>query len=105
MDFLIGILIILVPIIFEFIGRKMREAAQDAPPSHPVLDEQGSLDELNKTFRGHRVQTPTAQTDYECRDSVIENELASEPEDRKKGMIDPKKLIIYSEIMKPKYQE
>jgi hypothetical protein len=31
--------------------------------------------------------------------------LMEEPEIKKKEKIDPKKLVIYSEIMKPKYQD
>ena len=31
--------------------------------------------------------------------------LVEEPEIKKKEKIDPKKMVIYSEIMKPKYQD
>jgi hypothetical protein len=31
--------------------------------------------------------------------------MLEEPEEKKREKIDPKKLVIYSEIMKPKYTE
>lgn len=129
METIIGLLFILLPVIFKLIGKKLETAGhQDAAgklrklaetlgsedDSHQDDDPDDELDD--KVFIPRTAPAPivTAQPEVKpvakpsvaaakpsvpVRKQVILNE---EPKKRKEK-IDPRKLVIYSEIMKPKY--
>lgn len=129
METIIGLLFILLPVIFKLIGKKLETAGhQDAAgklrklaetlgsedDSHQDDDPDDEMDD--KVFIPRTAPAPivTAQPEVKpvakpsvaaakpsvtVRKQVILNE---EPKKRKEK-IDPRKLVIYSEIMKPKY--
>ena len=131
METIIGLLFILLPVIFKLIGkrldksgspdtaRKVREFAEaldgEESPMHDwkYLGEQifsnadegqGRMD--NKNLQEQIESVPVS---IEYSQTHLEKPVAKRPilieEDieRKAEKIDPKKLVIYSEIMKPKF--
>lgn len=131
METIIGLLFILLPVIFNLIGKKLEQSGK--------TDKAGKFRELAKTLGAddddtvpkwlageedadaESVQEPVPEP---IREPVAAPVVPSEPkivaakpsvtprkkvlveEEKKKGeKIDPKKLVIYSEIMKPKYTE
>ena len=128
METIIGLLFILLPVIFKLIGkrleqsgdqdkaRKIREFAQaldgEDSPMHDwkyfgkeVL---GGEDDLEKEEilpqDAAPVPLPVSQSPAEAEPAFTRKPMLLEEEQPKKGeTIDPKKLVIYSEIMKPKF--
>ena len=122
METIIGLLFILLPVIFKLIEKrlqnsgkveqagKVREFAelfQEEEPAEPVETPVVGLPEKEK---------PVKVVAAKPRETFVEGQrmtgkkkapaiLVEEPEMKKKEKIDPKKLVIYSEIMKPKYQD
>lgn len=124
METIIGLLFILLPVIFKLIGRKfeqsgqadkagkMRELAkalgsdedsEDNPfkdffeeKSEPevVFDDDGQIVEVKPVPVQPKPARPLPK-----RTVLLENEVSK----KKSEKIDPKKLVIYSEIMKPKF--
>ena len=126
METIIGLLFILLPVIFKLIGkrfeqsgqqdkaRKVREFAQaldgEDSPMHDweyfgkeVL---GMSDEPQKEDVPPQAVAPAPllQTHVEAEPVFTRKRMLLEEDSPKKGeKIDPKKLVIYSEIMKPKF--
>ena len=115
METIIGLLFILLPVIFKLIGkrlessgnqdkaRKVREIAQalDGEES-PVHDweEEPQLPYQTKPVPAPIVPHPA----LEVKPTVSRKPVLVEEEPKRKGeKIDAKKLVIYSEIMKPKF--
>ena len=134
METIIGLLFILLPVIFKFIGkrletsgnqdkaRKIREIAQaldgEDSPMHDwkyfgkevlgVGDEEQTCEGNNDAPRQiEPVLIPDASAPaVEGKPSVTRKPmLVQEDTKQKVEKIDPKKLVIYSEIMKPKFKE
>lgn len=135
METIIGLLLILLPVILKLIGKKLEAAGTTNTPKPTGSSDVGSwvqeaLDEEElevfqpETHPGPEVcpQPQAAPTSVEeATPSVFDfNEYmrkrqAAKParkapalveEDKEeKEKIDPKKLVIYSEIMSPKYKE
>ena len=130
METIIGLLFILLPVIFKLIGkkleksgspdtaRKVREltAALDGEdsPMHDwkylgeqlfgdAVEEQDETDNLNLPEQIESVPTSIEYVQAPEK-SVARRSILIEEDSEKKGeKIDPKKLVIYSEIMKPKF--
>lgn len=124
METIIGLLFILLPVIFKLIGkrfeqsgqqdkaRKVREFAQamdgEGSPMHDweyfskeVLGVDGEQQEEEIL---PQTSAPAPQPHVEAEPAFTRKPLLQEEEPQKKGeKIDPKKLVIYSEIMKPKF--
>ena len=124
METIIGLLFILLPVIFKLIGkrfeqsgqqdkaRKVREIAQamdgeDSPMhdweyfSKEVLGVDGEQQEEEIL---PQTSAPVPQTPVEAQPAFTRKPMLQEEEPQKKEeTIDPKKLVIYSEIMKPKF--
>ena len=108
METIIGLLIVLVPVIFKFIGKKLEQAAQStSSQAEPIED-------WAETLRRHleTQQSPapapvkkTVARKNEPRKVQKSSPILQEEVKKKREKIDPKKLIVYSEIMKPKYTE
>ena len=132
METIIGLLFILLPVIFKLIGkrieqsgdpdraRKVREIAQaldgEDSPMHDwkyfgeeILgvgdEEQFSEVDAEQPQQIGVVPSPVmAEPVKEGKPAFVRNPMLVEEEQKKKGeKIDPKKLVIYSEIMKPKF--
>lgn len=96
MDSIIGLLCILLPVVFSLIGKKLENAGKGTDvvtpePQMPQEDPEAEAQSLLAKSRQRRGGTSVNSVPYE------------EEKPRKKDPIDPKKLVIYSEIMKPKF--
>lgn len=131
METLIGLLIILLPVIFKAIGKRLEEAGKEGPAAKMrelseilEVDDDSPMDDApaparkpmakpstvtspapvptaaqpeSATFKWSPSRSPQPVT-------VIKEEPILVEEEKKKGeKIDPKKLVIYSEIMKTKF--
>lgn len=134
METIIGLLFILLPVIFKLIGKKLENAGTATPPDTAGSSDVGSwvqeaIDEVEPEVHPHPQLRPQPQAapapEEEATPSVIDfNEymkrrsaakparkpskkapILVEEEEKPKEKIDPKKLVIYSEIMSPKYKE
>lgn len=102
METIFGLLFILLPVIFKLIGKKLEQSGK-AGPIVEVLSEtfEESSDEPVPEPVAKPIETPVEKP-------VVEFKPAPMPEQKQKPeaeKIDPKKLVIYSEIMKPKFTE
>ena len=123
MDGLITVLIVAAAIIFKVVGKKFDSASDNEvfppvpfePENLPSVEEEESVE----APRPHVVVTPAvsekpffeeAQRALPVKPVKVETAVQKqntpiliEEEPQEKEKIDPKKLVIYSEIMKPKY--
>ena len=121
METIIGLLIVVLPLVFKLIGKRLEQASQ---VQTPVDAEQDPVEDWAETLRKYVEQQQAQAALYE--QTVLEEEpldtkpveeaprvvpvrkktpilLEEDPKEREK--IDVKKMIVYSEIMKPKYTE
>ena len=118
METIFGLLIVLLPVIFKLIGKRLENAAENAAEStQPIEDwEQEIRRYLQQQQEGLVEPKPEIVVDPKPVVKPI-NEgvhavkpkktklVLQEQEKKKKAKIDVKKMIVYSEIMKPKYME
>lgn len=118
METIIGLLFVLLPVIFKLIGKKLEQSGQS--------EKAGMYDWLNgPDIPAEKQQTVTEPepivqepvvTEFVNRTTVKPKNASARQKPRKKPIleeeavvkkekIDPKKLVVYSEIMKPKYTE
>ncbi len=134
METIIGLLFILLPVIFKLIGKKLENAGTATPPDtagsfdvgsrvREAMDEDepephpqpqvspqpqvapAPADEATPSvidFNDYMRRRPAAKS---VRKPAKKAAILVEEEDKPKEKIDPKKLVIYSEIMSPKYKE
>ena len=109
METIITLLIVLLPVAFKLIGKAL-ENASDAPdiPHRRVSDDSEELVQ-SQNEGSHRLGRRTLASEMSC---PREQQLVDEPDvverpvkSEKNEKIDPKKLVLYSEIMKPKFDE
>ena len=126
METIITLLIVLLPVIFKLIGKKFEQAGQsqkaekmrefaemfgkdDDDQPEVEYDDDGQIVEVppvvpvasSPMFSENVVRQTTAKKKPATKKTILEEDVQ-----KKKGeKIDPKKLVIYSEIMKPKYTE
>ena len=98
METVIGLLFLILPAVFSLIGKRLEKAAGTKPgqvqePGQMPVPEQVPLPQPQP------VQVPRHQP---VRKTVKVKEEEVVPE-KKESVIDPKNLVIYSEIMKPKF--
>ena len=134
METIIALLFVLLPLIFKLIGKKFEQAGQSerAERMRKIAQALGEDDEVEHDDDGQVVNVPPVQvvpvqtyvrpTPVVQTPSVAENEvrqtaskkkpvvhkkpiLEEDVRERNSEKIDPKKLVIYSEIMKPKFTE
>ena len=126
METIISLLIILVPVIFKVIGTRLEKAAaeQKYRRTKPVaeapverwedvvmrhLEQQLSQEEVLAEPEEEAVPEPVVTENprpvVSERKPLRSAPILLEEEDVKRERIDPKKLVIYSEIMAPKYDE
>ena len=141
METIIGLLFILLPVIFKFIGKRLEQSGQsekagkfkkiaeklngDEEVETPVFDwlsDEPDEEPFEEPVKPAPVVIPVpvepqihlweaeaqpvskknikhAQKSVKARKPMLEEEVPQ----KKREKIDPKKLVIYSEIMKPKY--
>ena len=135
METIIALLFVLLPIIFKLIGKKFEQAGQpqraeqmrefaelfgsDDDESEVRHDDDGQVVEVPpvtvapvQTHTRPVVTPSSVMTENVVRQTTSKKKtvakkpiLEEEVQERKGEKIDPKKLVIYSEIMKPKYTE
>ena len=126
METIITLLIVLLPLVFKLIGKKFEQAGQsekaermrefaelfgkddDDDPAGAEFEDDLPVTEVRPaaSVRPAPVVTENvARQTTQKRKPVVKKPVLIEEEDRKGEKIDPKKLVIYSEIMKPKYTE
>lgn len=104
METIIILLMILVPIVFRLVGRKLEQAAHSTAGQQDMVEQQtvyaSSVREDSDDCKSLDVEKKAvAKIERSYEEPVLKEE-----KDRKER-IDPKKLVIYSEIMRPKYME
>lgn len=122
METIFTILVIILPIVFKLIGKKLEQAGKQKAPQSTDNPEQ--IEDWAEVLRRHieaqqMPQEPELPVQEERiipdvrpvapkdKPSVVQPKpvILAEPEEEEKEKIDKKKLILYSEIMKPKYKE
>lgn len=124
METIFTLIIVLLPIIFKLIGKKLEQSG--AKPQHSEQQEQ--IEDWAEVLRRHiemqqEQQTQSVQVMPVQEESAVPEKkdipkqkktiksvkpakpILQEEESKAKEKIDTKKLIVYSEIMKPKYTE
>ena len=132
METIIGILMILLPVVFKLIGKRLEQAGKNQPPVN-VMEEESPVENWEQTLREYleqqtvvdevpsvvepvvpepmsvdSVEAPVAPVALDKKKQKKTNKKAPillEEEKKPKEKIDVKKLIVYSEIMTPKYME
>ena len=119
METILGLLLILLPAIFKLVEKKLNasgktDAAEAMHEWSEIFGEDDDVPEEMKPVQmrpehsvsqSEPVHKKPAQHDVvhvKAKASVSKPELGDE-DIKKKEKIDPKKLVIYSEIMKPKF--
>ena len=135
METIIALLFVLLPIIFKLIGKKFEQAGQpqraeqmrefaelfgsDDDETEVIHDDDGQVVDVPpvtvtpvRTYTRPVVSPEPVVTENVVRQTASKKKpvtkkpiLEEEVQTRKGEKIDPKKLVIYSEIMKPKYTE
>ena len=122
METIFTILVIILPIVFKLIGKKLEQAGKQKAPQS--TDNQEQIEDWAEVLRRHieaqqMPQEPELPVQVERiipdvrpvapkdKPSVVQPKpvILAEPDEEEKEKIDKKKLILYSEIMKPKYKE
>ena len=99
METIIGLLIVLVPVILKVIAkRREKSASADEELSYPVE----SL-AMPATEEPVSEEEPVREPSPAVKPASAITPVPEEKEVRKDERIDPKKLVIYSEIMKTKF--
>lgn len=113
METIITLLIVLLPVVFKLIGKALENASQNQTVPHQqdvAPDFVEPAQEWPPYQRIVKLQEAVPEEHQEG-ESVVERPVApvqtvqavAEDKPDKEKKIDPKKLIVYSEIMKPKY--
>lgn len=111
METIIGLLFILLPLLFRFIGKKLEQSG------HP--DAAGTIRDFAEIFGSEEEEDVQKEENVSPKprprmEPVVEvkprktsprKPVLVEEKDVKREKIDPKKLVIYSEIMNPKYNQ
>ena len=116
---------VLLPVIFKLIGKRLERASEGTP--EVVNGDDAPIEDWAETVRRHleeqlaqaetyvqpvpeeapaSVQKPVQETvKVRERKPVKSKPILQEEVKKKREKIDTKKMIVYSEIMKPKYTE
>lgn len=108
-DVLLAILTLAIPAVIAALDTKRRMAGNRQVHSHPVTDEEFrslGIDVYEEDDDPEPVQeehSPAQTPEEEAREPEVVH--AAGPEKPRMSREEKKKLILYSEIMKPKYDE
>ena len=106
---MIGLLFVLIPLIFTLIGKKLekagKESADEVGEAPSIPEAFPSLEKFAPEREAERALKPEAEPEPMSKQKPSHTQSASQsPKQKEKSeKIDPKKLVIYSEIMKPKF--
>ena len=131
METIIGLLFILLPVIFKLIGKKFEQSGQtgkadalkelakafgeDGDDAEPevVYDDDGQIIDVPPVPKVAYVPAPKPEVMQEKPKIAVEGiksisrrpALLEEEPKKEREKIDPRKMVVYSEIMKPKFDE
>ena len=109
MEEIIGLLVFIAIAIFKIVGKKLESAGTQQTPKtiQDVLDELIEEEQRPEAPAPRPVQKPQPSTiEVVTRQTAPKKPILEEPEpEGPKEKIDPKKLVLYSEIMNPKFNE
>ena len=101
MEEIIGLLVVLAIGIFKAVSKKLENAGTQQPTETFEPVEEQTIPEHNVFIPRQAAPEPVAPKQTAPKKPILE-----EPEqERPKEKIDPKKLVLYSEVMKPKFNE
>ena len=117
MEEILGLLIIIAVSIFKAVNKKLEKSGTPTSPAAPAPEQENPFDFkrwIEEAMQEAEVVQPEPVKVFEEAPKAVEPvkpipapkpvmEVAEEKPEKEK--IDPKKLIIYSEIMTPKYME
>ena len=105
MEEIIGLLVVLAIGIFKAVNKKFENAGKEKEVSmpEPVVIRQEPVVPKKRPMASK--QKPSAIEVVERQTKVRKPMLIEEEETSPKEKIDPKKLVLYSEIMTPKFNE
>ena len=105
MEEIIGLLVVLAVGIFKAVNKKFENAGKEKEVSmpEPVVIRQEPVVPKKRPMASK--QKPSAIEVVERQTKVRKPMLIEEKETSPKEKIDPKKLVLYSEIMTPKFNE
>ena len=106
METIFGLLFILLPIVLKLIGKRLEQAGKTQQPVE-YLEQQTVVEPLApEPMIKDSVEAPVAvKKKHQPKKVTKKTPILVEEEKKPKEKIDVKKLIVYSEIMKPKYTE
>lgn len=112
-DSIIGLLFVLLPAILGLVGKKLEKAGNDGKKPQPAPQPRPAMKPENVEVEGQRsvvrkakpkpAPVPKPEPVRTAQKKSQAPYGMSEEQSRKNEKIDPKKLVIYSEIMKPKF--
>ena len=107
METIIGLLFILLPVLFKFIEKKLQESGKAAQAEKMKEIHEMFFEEEEPVQPVAEDPVPVFSEKREVTVAPVKKKPVMMAEEKKieKEKIDPRKLVIYSEIMKPKYQE
>jgi hypothetical protein len=122
METIIGLLVVLLPVIFKLIGKRLEQAGEQPSvltENFPEIEQEKeervlrampevmSHDSVENPASVVRKKAPKVQPTKVAKPvkPVTKVLMAEAAAEKKKEKIDVKKMIVYSEIMKPKYME
>ena len=125
METIVGLLFILLPVIFKLIEKKLQQSGTAAQQETVrrikdlfEMEENDLTDEIEDDVEPElkfevnpviefleKVEPQVVKPAAPAQKKRTAPILMEEKDNKKNEKIDPKKLVLYSEIMKPKYQE
>ena len=108
METLIGLLFILLPVVFKLIGKKLENSGKTEAAKKLKDITEGNL---GWDFKPVEVEEPVKvevakpKKPVKPQPAKVVSPVEKVAVTKEKEKIDLKKLIVYSEIMKPKYEE
>ena len=111
METILGLLIVILPLVFKLVEKRLQASGrqQDAETVQEWIEMFSTEEEQEeKAPEAVKIQLVEEAPKAVKPKPVVQQkkpvkQILVEEEPKKKEKIDPKKLVIYSEIMKPKY--
>ena len=107
MDEIIGLLFLVVPVLFGLIGKKLEKAddGKKAQPVRPVAPVRPAQEAQRSTLRPQRLKSELQENVMKVPSHAHADAYGEKESHKRSERVDPKKLVIYSEIMKPKFKD
>ena len=116
METIIGLLVVLLPLVFKLIGKRLEQAGQVQPPVEEETLDENWVETLRQYIEQEQAYEHFQSEEEPVKEKIVveaprvvpkkkSKPILIEEEQKEKEKIDVKKMIVYSEIMKPKYTE